>query len=138
MSAAAPAPARAAQPARNASAPVPFDWRVRAVAAWEASREATADHLRAELTSRLFALTSRDVPADAIYVNPTDQAAVTRLDGILFRLADGDLSIVRPCDHCGTGELTSRPLYTRSDLGYALSDWQPRHADCQLEDAPDW
>jgi hypothetical protein len=132
------APAYAAQPSAAVAPPVPFDWRVRAVAAWEASREASAGHLRAELTSRLFALTSRDVPANAIHVNPAVQLATTRLDGVLFRLVDGDLSVVRPCVRCGTGELTSRPLYTRSDLGYALSDWQPRHGDCRVEDAPDW
>jgi hypothetical protein len=128
----------AQQSPRSVAPPLAFDWRVRAVAAWEADRDVAAGHLRGELTSRLFALTSRDVPSEATYANPADRVAVTRLDGVLFRLADAELSIVRPCVHCGTGEFTSRPLYTRSDLGYALSDWQPRHANCQIEDAPDW
>ena len=119
-------------------APVPLDWRVRAVSEWEATREVDEESLRIDLALRLSALTSREVPQYAIHVNTANRSATTRLDGVLFRLVEGQLSVVRPCAYCGTGELTSPPIQDRADLGRALVGWDPRHPYCQDVDAPDW
>ena len=46
-------------------------------------------------------------------------------------LHGGDLVLVRACSYCATGRFESRQICNLSDLGYALSAWQPLHDDCE-------
>ena len=42
------------------------------------------------------------------------------------------------CAECGIGHFESPALATQSDLGYALSAWEPRCPHCQPEDPANW
>jgi hypothetical protein len=59
------------------------------------------------------------------------------MDGVIFQLQGSDLILLRPCVYCGVGHFTSPPIATPADLGYALSGWQPYHADCEPADPDD-
>lgn len=118
--------------------PPPSDWRAQAVAAYERGREDRDEALRRALARRVRALTGQVVPPERIWVDRVAQTAGVALDGALFRLERGQLVLVRPCALCGIGQIASPPLDTPADLGYALSEWQPRHPACAPDDPPNW
>jgi hypothetical protein len=60
------------------------------------------------------------------------------LDGIVFRLRQGELVLLRPCPECGLGHHESPAIGTLADLGYALSAWQPACQNCAPEDPANW
>lgn len=105
-------------------------WQTRAIAAYQRSEPEAAD-LRLKLTVALQTLTGRSVAADAIVVNTASGMASVRCDNVLFRWADGQLFVIRPCSHCGLGAFTSPPVRSVAGLGFALGTWQPLHDDCQ-------
>ncbi len=113
-------------------------WREEAIAA--ARREATtaALTLRADLASRVRALTASPVAPDSVYADSDAGSATVTVDGTTFRLAQGTLVVLRPCAHCGTGQFASPPIASVADLGRALDGWQPSHDDCRPEDPADW
>jgi hypothetical protein len=113
-------------------------WREEAIAA--ARREATtaALTLRAELASRVRALTGSPVAPDSVYADSDACIATVTVDGTTFRLAQGTLVLLRPCVDCGTGQFASPPIASVADLGRALDGWQPFHDDCRSEDPADW
>ncbi|GAB4441274.1 MAG: hypothetical protein OHK0015_38400 [Chloroflexi bacterium OHK40] len=90
--------------------------------------------LRRELIRRVRSLTGVVPAAEAVWVDGARHAAGVALDGVRFRLERGELVLLRPCAHCGTGLLASPPLRSPEDLGYALLAWQPLHGDCQPDD----
>jgi hypothetical protein len=110
--------------------PEPTTWQERAIKAYNATRHARAATLRAELAHRLKALIGVSPAPDSFHVDLVSKAACVRFDGVLFRLVEDDLFIVRPCAHCGTGSFTGSPLRYLADVGRALSVWQPLHPDC--------
>jgi hypothetical protein len=115
----------------------PVDWRAEAIAEHARSRVAGEAARRAELAGRLRDLTGRTIAPESVML-PTERRAIAWVDGVQFRLEGPELTIVRPCVHCGVEELTSPPLRGRADLGYALAAWEPRGAQCQIEDPPEW
>ncbi|HZR00728.1 MAG TPA: hypothetical protein VFC93_18155 [Chloroflexota bacterium] len=113
------------------------DWRAAAIAEYEQSREAGAETRRAALVERLRELTGRVVPPERVIVQE-GRRALAWVDGVQFRLEGTELTIARGCVHCGLGEMTSPPVRTRADLGYALIGWEPRCTQCPAEDPPEW
>ena len=111
-------------------------WQARAIAAYQRNQPDEAT-LRHELTAALHALTGQAVAGDAIIVDLTGRAATARLDGALFRWADGGLHLIRPCAHCGHGTFSSPPLRDAEELGFVLSAWRPLHEDCRPFEADD-
>lgn len=105
-------------------------WQDRALAAYRLSLP-DAPELRLKLAAAVYAVAGRAVETDAVLVDPEGRAAFARVDDVLFRWADGRLSILRPCAHCGLGTFVSRPLRSVDDLGFALGDWQPHHDECR-------
>jgi hypothetical protein len=111
------------------------DWRARAADAYRQNEIPEAMVLRAELSARLLALTGRTVTGASVWVDQKSRVAVGVLDGTVFRLRQGNLTVVRPCAHCATGEYESPTIVSLADLGYALNGWEPRCPHCELEDS---
>lgn len=116
------------------------DWQARAIVSYQQDQQHVAARLSTELAARLQFLTGRVVGPEAIYVDGEAHLATVNVDGVLFRLREHDLVVVRPCVHCGSGSLASPPITSPADLGYALSAWQPLCPHCapEDEDSPDW
>lgn len=110
-------------------------WKARAVAE-------LAQHDGEELVTRLLravrAVIGQEVSPAQVWASPAEQAAALSVDGVRFRWEQGRLVLLRPCVHCGLGQLASPALHARADLGYALADWQPRHAGCEQDDPAEW
>lgn len=144
-----PQPVAVARPARSAVQPpsreiahaedsAVLPWQQRAVAAYrQSARDSLAD-LQHALISRVAALTDREIPERSIYVSAEAQLAVVNVEGVVFYLRRHDLTILRPCAECGIGQFESDAIVTLADLGYALSDWQPRCAHCAPADPCGW
>jgi hypothetical protein len=113
------------------------DWQVEAVAAYD-DAEAQERPLASALAARIYTLSGRVVAPEAIFVDAAAGRAAVVVDGVTFRMRNGQVVILRPCHECGLGHLESAPLATRADLGYALSGWEPRHAGCEAEDPANW
>jgi hypothetical protein len=110
----------------------PNAWMARAVAAYMQRYDEA--NLRATLARQVRLLTDT-LPADEqIWVDLASRAASVSVDGMLFRLEHGQLMLMRPCAHCGVGQLASAPLRSVADLGHALAVWEPLHDDCRPED----
>jgi len=123
-------------PSQRAAA-VAADWRAAAIAEYEQSRAAAAETRRAALVERLRELTGRVVPPEHVFVQE-GRRALAWVDGVQFRLEGPELTVARGCVHCGLGEMTSPPVRTRAELGYALIGWEPRCTQCPAEDPPEW
>lgn len=115
-------------------------WQDRAIALYQRSRTSEMIRLSTELAARLHLLTGRTIAPDAVYVDPDVHTATVRVDGVVFRLRERDLVVIRPCAHCGIGSFASPPIASPADLGYALGAWQPLCPHCvpEDEDSPDW
>ena len=113
------------------------DWRAEAIAEHERTREAAQAARRAELAWRVRELTGRAVAVESVML-PTERRAIAWVDGVNFRLDGHELSIVRPCSHCGVAEVISPPIGGRAELGYAIGPWEPRCPQCPVEDPPGW
>ena len=113
-------------------------WQVAAIDEFEISLRSRYADLRWDLSARIFALTGRHVSPPRIYTD--GHVAVAGVDGATFRLYHGSLMLVRTCAYCGTGRFESPEIGNFSDLGYALSAWEPLHEDCEgySEDTPDF
>jgi hypothetical protein len=110
--------------------PQQSSWQTRAITAYHHSQPHEAA-LRQQLAAAVHALTGRSIDDAAIVVDLPGRTAFARIDGIHFRWANGELSVVRPCAHCGLGAFVSLPVQGAEELGFALSDWQPLHEDCR-------
>ncbi len=109
-------------------------WQARAAAAYRQARPAMSAEMRADMAARLLALTGQAIAPEMIFVEPHTGTAVTVVDGVVFRLAQGALLMVRPCAHCGTGQFVSPAIAGNADLGYALTEWEPLHPCCAPDD----
>lgn len=116
----------------------PASWQQRAVIAYEQAEQDESVALQRELADRIAALTEHRLAPESIYVNRAAQLAVANVEGTVFRLLRHDLMIVRPCVECGTGQYESPRITSIKDLGYALSAWEPRCADCRPIDPINW
>lgn len=113
-------------------------WQNRAVAEYARSADERSAALRHELAARVAELTSQPIAPASIYSDDAASLAVVNVGGAVFRLQDRDLTLLRPCVHCGTGQHLSAPLRTLADLGYALGPWQPRCSHCEPVDPANW
>lgn len=114
------------------------DWQARAVAAYQRSEHEEIAALRAELAARISGFIQRPVSLEPIVVDHAARVATAVVDGVLFRLQQQDLVLIRSCAHCGIGQLASPPIAGMTDLGRALAGWEPRCAQCLPEDSTDW
>ena len=121
----------------GADAPRAGVWRARAVREYERSLPARRAGLSAEITARVSGLTGRHLARAEIHVSADGSVAHAGVDGTRFRLyRHGNLVLVRPCAHCGTGEFESPRLSDLADLGHALGHgtlgcgWWPLHENC--------
>ena len=112
-------------------------WHEDALAAYRYRERERLLALRMELVTRVQALTGHQVAPDAVYVNREAGTATVAVDGSIFRLARRQLTLLRPCAYCGTGQFASRAIESLADLDFALVGWVPLHDDCQPADASD-
>lgn len=116
------------------------EWQAAAIGEYERSRQIRHAGMQKDLSARILALTGRQISSGEIYSD--GQLAVAGVDGATFRLyRGGDLVLVRECAYCGTGRFESPKIRNGSDLGYAVSPWQPLHDDCEdysSEELPDF
>jgi hypothetical protein len=113
-------------------------WQTEAIEEYEESLQPLEVRLRRDMASRVLALTGHEVSPDAIYADPAGRVAVTTLDGVLFKLIKENLVVLRPCVQCGCCQFQSMPITNAAELGYALSEWEPRCPDCAPEDSDCW
>ncbi len=110
-------------------------WQERAIAAQQyGEREATAA-LQTQLADRIAFLTGHALATDSVYVNATERFAMATVDGAAFRLRHRNLTLLRPCAYCGTGQFASEPIESLADLGHAMAVWEPLHPDCEPTDS---
>lgn len=125
-------------PTRYIAAPPAADWQERARASYQATLSQEIDGARRMLAARLRALIGQRVELDDIFVDPAARRATVVVDGVLFHGRREGVTLVRPCAHCGAGAFESAPLLEPTDVGYALSVWQPAHDGCEAEGSPRW
>ncbi len=126
--------------ARRIAAPgqVKPRWQVAAVEEYEESLQPLDSRLRRDMASRVLALTGHSVAPASIYVDAQARLAVTSVDGIVFKLLKDNLVVLRSCVHCNCCQFASMPITNRAELGYMLTEWEPRCATCQPEDSDYW
>lgn len=90
------------------------------------------------MSGAIHSLTGQPIDPGQVWVSPDQRVASVAVDGVQFRWEHNRLVVVRPCAHCGLGQLSSPALHSSADLGYALTAWQPHHPDCDQEEAVDW
>lgn len=105
------------------------DWRADAISAY--SLEPTAS---ARLVARIASLTGRVVERETVFADQQADWATVVVDGTRFSLDRRGLVVVRACVGCTVARLESPPIASSTDLGYALSIWQPRCPHCPEED----
>jgi len=114
------------------------DWRSRAIAIYQAGLDREITEARRVLAERLRALIEQPIAPEIVYIDSAERIATVVVDGTLFHSRCEDLTLVRACAYCGSGEFESPPLWDAADVGYALSAWHPAHPNCQDEDSPYW
>src|SRR5690349_6241004 len=82
----------------------PRDWRADALAAYQQTREQERP-LAMALAARIYALAGRVVDPEAVFVDRVAGQAVVVVDGVTFRMRNGQVHILRQCAECGTGHL---------------------------------
>ncbi len=115
----------------------PLDWEARAIAACTQAERQRTEQLCQQLTAQILELTGQTINPDAIYTDTAATVATLVLGTVTFRLRSHGLHLVRPCLCCGIGHFESAIIRNCSDLGYALSRWDPRCEQCR-EDDEDW
>jgi|GEM_PF-4859743 len=113
-------------------------WREQAIQTYTSTRTLRTVTLQAELARRIKELAGYYPAPKMVYADADTQFATYFMDGTLFRLERENLTIVRSCAYCGTGQFSSPTINDIADLGYALAVWQPLHDDCWPEDLADW
>lgn len=114
-----------------------YDWQASVVAAYREAQEQERP-LAVALATRIYTLAGRAIAPESMFVDREAGLAVAAVDGMVFRMRRGQVTILRACQECGVGRVESQPLFTRADLGYALSAWEPRCAGCEEEDPANW
>jgi hypothetical protein len=113
-------------------------WQVAAIEEYEGSLEPLEVSMRRDMASRVLALTGHRLMPDAIYADARSRVAVATVDGLVFKLMKENLVILRPCVQCNCFQFESMPITNRAELGYMLTEWEPRCATCQAEDSEYW
>lgn len=106
------------------------DWHAEALSAYGEARRDQPEPSH-ELIAAVRQLTGRTLPRDTIVVDTANQAAFGVIDGVRLRWSQAQLTLIRPCDHCGCGTFASPAIHSLAELGFALSAWQALHHECQ-------
>jgi hypothetical protein len=114
------------------------DWKTQVIATYQRHRQDEDSALRIALARRLRTLIEVEVNLNDIWVDLDERIALATVDGVRFRFEQSQLVMLRSCALCGGGQFASPPLTSQADVGYALSAWQPRHAQCQPDDPASW
>jgi hypothetical protein len=125
-----PVPANPTQPSA--------DWQARAISSYQHTQRQALTVLPELLASRVSALTGRSIAPEDVFVDQDAELATVVVDGVVFRAHHHQVRVLRACAECGIERFESRPLFSRADLGYALSAWQPLCHNCQPEDPENW
>jgi hypothetical protein len=133
-----PTTAGAPAPMQGSSAEQPADWQARAMIAYRHVQRHALTVLPELLATRVSALTGRSIDAEDVFVDLDAELAIVVVDGVVFRARNQQVVVLRSCVECGIARFESAPLYSRADLGYALSVWQPHCRSCQPEDPANW
>jgi hypothetical protein len=126
----------AATPANPAQPPA--DWQARAISSYRHTQRQALTMPPELLATRVSALTGRSVDPEDVFVDLDAELATVVVDGVVFRARNQRVVVLRSCVECGIERFESRPLFSRADLGYALSVWQPLCRNCQPEDPANW
>jgi hypothetical protein len=121
-----------ANPARSAP-----DWQARAISSFHQAQCQALNALPELLATHVSALIGRSInPAD-VFVDLDAELATVVVDGVVFRARNQQVVVLRSCAECAITRFESTPLWSRADLGHALSAWQPHCRTCQPEDPAD-
>jgi hypothetical protein len=113
-------------------------WQMEAIEEYEESLEPLEVRMRRDMASRVLALTGHRLMPDAIYADARSRVAVATVDGLVFKLMKENLVILRACVQCNCCQFASMPITNRAELGYMLTEWEPRCSTCQAEDSEYW
>ena len=114
------------------------EWRTQAVAIYGQVEQVERMTLPAVLVTRIRGLTGHVLALPSIWVDREARTATVAVDGVLFRLRQHTLVLLRPCASSRTGYVESAPVEHRSDLGRALLAWEAPCNDASEEDDEDW
>ncbi len=128
---------RAPAPMQVSPAQLPADWQARAVSSYRHALRQALTVLPELLATRVSALTGRPIDPEDVFVDLDTEIATVVVDGVVFRARNQRVVVLRSCAECGIERFESAPLFSRADLGYALSAWQPHCRNCQPEDPAD-
>ncbi len=124
------------------AAPVPsimdgrVDWRTEAIAAYRRMEQEELRTPPALLAARIRDLTGHAVGPRSIHVERAAHTATVSVDGVIFRLRQRTLTLIRPCATAPSGYVESAPIMHRSDVGRVLLAWDA--ADDATKDDDDW
>ena len=114
------------------------DWQARAISSYRHVQRQALTVLPELLATRVSALTGRSIDAEHVFIDLDAEIATVVVDGVVFRARNQQVVVLRSCVECGIERFESRPLFSRANLGYALSAWQPLCHNCQPEDPANW
>ena len=123
---------------RGSAAQLPIHWQARAISSYLHAQRQTLAALPELLATRASALTGRSVGPEDVFVDTDAELATVVVDRVVFRARNQQVVVLRSCVECGIERFESAPLFSRADLGYALSAWQPLCHNCQPEDPANW
>jgi len=109
------------------------DWQARVISAYHQA----LTELPKLLATRVSALIGWSIDPADVFVDLDAELATVIVDGVVFRAHHQQVVILRACAECAITRFESAPLFSRADLGYALSAWQPCCRSCQPEDPAD-
>ena len=127
-----------ANPTQTDSARSAPDWQVRAISAYYQAQRQALNALPDLLATRVSALIGLSINPAEVFVDPDAGLATVVVDGVVFRARNQQVVMLRACAECAITRFESAPLFSRADLGYALSAWQPLCHNCQPEDPANW
>jgi hypothetical protein len=116
----------------------PADWQARAISSYRHAQRQALTALPELLATRVSELTGRSVDPEDVFVDLDAELATVVVDDVVFRVRNQQVVVLRSCIECGIERFESAPLWSRADLGYALSAWQPHCRTCQPEDPANW
>jgi hypothetical protein len=128
---------RALAPMQERPAQLPADWQTRAISSYRHAQRQALTVLPELLATRVSALIGRSIDPADVFVDLDAEIATVVVDGVVFRARNQQVVVLRSCAECGIERFESAPLFSRADLGYALSVWQPLCRTCQPEDPAD-
>jgi len=123
---------------RGIAAQLPIHWQARAISSYLHAQRQALTALPELLATRVSTLTGRSVGSEDVFVDMDAELATIVVDGVVFRARNQQVVALRSCIECGIERFESAPLFSRADLGYALSAWQPLCHNCQPKEPLNW